>query len=213
MKKVESFFGDGTQREYPNKQIILYQGEKAHDIYQIKSGYIKAYNINSQGTEQLLLILGPGDIYPLIWSYKKPPISHYFYETIGDTAISVISREDFFEKIDGDHVATKELLYYFAEQWMNLMSRLETIEASDASHKVKQVFAYLTLAHANRKVDGKARIKVQLTQQHVADMAGVTRETANVQIRELMAAKICEYDKDGLFVVDSKALNKAIEKS
>lgn len=177
-------------RKYPKGQILLYEGEKTDSVFQIKSGYVKVYDINSQGNEKLMMILGPSDIFPLIWTFRGSESIHYFYETFSDSEVSVVPRTYLISDIKSSHQTTIALLEYFVDRSKDLMNRIDCIGATSAKHKVAQSLSYLAEAHGVKITKGTYRIKIPMTHQAIANMAGITRETASIQLKSLEEEKL-----------------------
>ena len=202
MPKVATLFSD-QERDYPKGQILLYQAEQTSNVFRIKSGYVKVYDISSEGQEKLLIILGKGDIYPLVWTFGASDKLLYFYEAMSDATIEVASRQELMNAIDADHALTKELLKYFVNHTKELMLRIECLEASNAKFKVAQVLDYLVGSHSVKK--GKnTQVCAPITHQNIADMAGLTRETTSIQMKELEKVGVIKQDSDGLIVSSAK---------
>lgn len=190
MTKLRSIFEEAHVRKYPKGQILLYEGETTKDVFYINSGFVKVYDITAQGTEKLMLILGPEDIFPLIWTYGQTNPLHYFYETYDETEVSVLPQEKMLEASDSAHEVTKQLLEYFVDRSQDLMNRIDCIDATSAKHKVAQVLAYLAKAHGDQIADTESyNVRITITHQSIADMAGLTRETASIQLKELEKEK------------------------
>lgn len=192
MADLSSVFDSAHFREYPKGQILLYQGQKTEDVFQIQKGYVKVYDVSAQGNEKLLMILGPDDIFPLVWTFRGSESLHYFYETFDDTEVCVVPRSTLIDSIKESHPITLHLLEYFVERTKQLMSRVECIEATSAKHKVAQVMSYLAEAHGKSVAQNGYKVELPVTHQSIADMAGITRETASLQIKELEKAEIIE---------------------
>ncbi len=181
---LRSLFSAGMRRKYPRGQILLYQGEKSDSMYYIQKGHVKVYDITAQGGEKLLLILGPGDMLPVIWTLNGVESLRYFYEAYTSTELIVLPNEALSGMVESNHAATKLLLRYFADQMKDLMLRLDCIESSSAKHKIGQVLDYLARTHAVCQ-ENVCKLRISMTHQAIADMAGVTRETASLQLKDL----------------------------
>lgn len=188
--QIDEIFKDASPRSYARGQVILYQGENVENIFYIRSGYVKVYDITSEGREKLMMILGPEDIFPLVWSVSGKHSLNYFYEVFEDADVCALDRDKFLELNDEHHDVTKAMLRYFLTRTSELMLRIECIEATSAKHKVVQVLEYLALSHGKLVTEDTYTIKLSITQQNIADMAGITRETTSLQLQELQKEKI-----------------------
>lgn len=189
MKAFDKVFESGLTRKYQSGQILLYQGEKTPYVFFIRSGYVKVYNIDAKGEEKVLLLLGQGDIFPLIWSFKGSRSLSYFYEVAEDAEITTVEREKFLRVVQEDHATTLASLEYFIENSSELLMRVESIEGTDAIHKVGQVIQYLAKTHGKKVAKDTMKIKPKITHQTLAFMSGLARETVSIQMKHFQDAK------------------------
>lgn len=210
MDSLAELFSGGHQRSYQKGQIILYQGESTPNTFFIKSGRVKLYDISKGGHEKLLLILKPGDVFPVIWNFLRPVAVHYFFETTEDTTVVTIPRETFNEKVKESHHFSHELLRYFSIRTQQLMARIECIDSTSARHKVALVLRYLAEVHGTETKPGLFTVQMDVTHQTIANMAGITRETTSIELKSLTQKKVCK-TKKGKFIVDVNLLNEMVD--
>src|SRR5665647_1309502 len=105
LKRINKLFKDGRPRPYPKHQLIHYQGDLLSHIYLIQQGYVKAYAILESGDTRTILILGPGDIFPLAFSasldWKDYQIK-YFYQSLCDIELTALPSEVLREHVEND---------------------------------------------------------------------------------------------------------------
>ena len=208
MTNLSTVFDNAHDRHYPKGQILLYQGERTHDVFHIQKGYVKVYDVTAGGDEKLLLILGPGDIFPLVWTFRAVSPLHYFYETFDEADVCVIPRTRLLKSIEQSHEVTSHLLEYFVNRTKDLMSRIECIESTSAKHKVAQVLTYLATAHGDEVSKAGFKVRMPITHQSIADMAGIARETASLQLKELESEKTFAYNDDHSLTIHTDRLNE-----
>lgn len=183
--KLQTVFDHPQERSYDKGQILLYQGEKTDTVFIIKSGFVRVKDISAKGTEKILLLLGPGDIFPVIWTFSKSKALHYFYEAQTDVKLIAGTRGELIKAVKSSHEIAQHLFEYTVNRMSELMTRVETVEATSAKHKLAFVFLYLSETHAKRVAKGTYEILVPLTHQNIADMAGLSRETVSTLTKEL----------------------------
>lgn len=208
---ISKLFSKSHERVYPNGQILLYQGERSVNVYRITTGHVKVYDVTADGDEKLLLILGPGDLFPLVWTFKREGSLHYFYEAIDEVYLSVKKRSDVIKEIKKSHSLTTHLLEYFVERTNDLMLRIECIEASSAKHKVAQVLSYLASAHGDEIANCVFKIRIPITHQMIADMSGLNRSTASTNMKELSDAKMFKDTANGGFLVHTDRIEEYLD--
>jgi len=67
-REVEALFQKGRLRKYAKNQLIHYAGDSLTHFYLVKEGHLKAYTILDSGDTRTILLLSPGDIFPIAFS-------------------------------------------------------------------------------------------------------------------------------------------------
>lgn len=209
-KDIESVFAEAHVRSCPKGQIVLYQGEKTQNVFRISKGYVKVYDITSQGEEKLVLILGPEDLFPVVWTFGTSDSLHYFYETMNDTELSFVSRKVIREAVGKSHALSIHLLEYFVERTKDLMLRIDCIESTSAKHKVAQVLLYLANSHGKLIAKDMMKVQLPITHQAVANMSGINRATASTCLKELEDERMFKAKKNS-YIIHTDRLEKFLE--
>jgi len=187
-KHVEELFAGARARVYPKHQLIHYADDPLSHIYLIKNGFIKAYTILESGDTRTILLLGPGDIFPLSFSSTmdwENSIIHYFYQTLCDTEVLVLPSDILKEKIDSDPEMLGTYMTYLSASNEAIMTQLEVMKNKKAIDKVEMLLPYL-ISKAGKKIKPDIyELQLRLSHQEIADLSGVTRETTTTLIKEL----------------------------
>jgi CRP-like cAMP-binding protein len=207
-KHVEQLFAEGRARTYPKNQLIHYQGDPLSHIYLIKNGYIKAYTILDSGDTRTILLLGPGDIFPLSFSSSMDWTDYsirYFYQTLCDTEVSVLPSDILKDKMDGDLEMLGTYMTYLAASNEAIMTQLEVMKNKKAIDKVEMLLPYLISKAGKRIKPDKYELQLKMSHQEIADLSGVTRETTTTLIKELETRGVID-QSHGHWIIDSKKL-------
>lgn len=196
-----------TQRQFKRMRTILYQGEIPKSVYIIKKGVIRAYNIAENGEERNVELLSDGDILPLPWIYNVSNAVLYYYDAFSDVQVYVLSREHFFELVE-KHKLTQEVLHLTARRYTASTMHINALLQAHAQNKIAQGLQYLALSHGTKLGSGKFRVDIRLTQQDLANLVGVTRETAAVELNKLRDKGVIQY-RSFTYTIDYEALIRA----
>lgn len=205
---MEQIFEGLASRQLNKGQILIYEGDAIRNIYLILSGFVKVSSIHINGTQRTIIVYAPGDLFPLVSFLSGQGIARYFYECMSDVELKIMPHQDFQKKIMGDHELGEELITYSYAMNNQFIERIEILSAQSARQKVGALLNYLA-AKTGEVSNGKTRLNLPLTSQDIADMCGLTRETASVQLQKLK--------KDGLvsgrrnLIIDNKKLAKLIQ--
>jgi CRP-like cAMP-binding protein len=211
-RNIEKLFADSRSKTYPKNQLIHYQGDPLIQIYLVKSGFVKAYTILDSGDTRTILLLGPGDIFPLAFSatmnwddYKI----RYFYQSMTDAELMVLPAAVLVKHVEEDRATMSTYLAYLAASNEAIMNQLEIMKNKKAIDKMSMLLPYL-ISKSGKKIGADTyELQLKLSHQEVADLSGVTRETTTTLIKQLEKTKILQ-QHGGLWRINTKNLEKAI---
>jgi CRP-like cAMP-binding protein len=208
LKAIGKLFEGGRLKVYPKNQLIHYQGDPLSHIHMVKSGYIKAYTILDSGDTRTILILGPGDIFPLAFSasldWENYHI-HYFYQTLCDAEVISLDSEALKQSIDTSKQMMSIYMNYIAASNQAIMNQLEVMKNKKAIDKVAMLLPYL-VSKAGKKIKPNVyELQLKLSHQELADLSGVTRETTTTLVKELEKEGIIDQSQ-GHWLINTKAL-------
>lgn len=193
---------------YKKGSVILQADDDLSSILYIKNGYVRAYRISEEGEELTLIILEPGDIFPLACGINES-VNEYYLEALSNLEIYRIPKERFMQFIKDD----PEIFYQVADnslgRYRGLLTRMEHLVLGNAYTKI----ATTILVCADRfgeKQGGNIIVKIPLTQKDIATLAGVTRETTCLEMKKLEKQGIVSHQ--GKYVIIN-SLEKLQEES
>jgi CRP-like cAMP-binding protein len=189
----EPFLKNLMTKRFRQGNILVYQGEVPRNAYIIKSGIIKIYNITPQGDERIAAFKLPGDIVPTTWAFNKPPAAFYYYEAQTDGEMYIVPPEDFQKFIAGNAKALGIISEHYLSKYAGALMRITALEQPKASDKVLYTLYYLVQLYGKELTPGIFKINIQLTQQMVADLIGLTRETTAAELVKLKKRGVLKY--------------------
>jgi CRP/FNR family cyclic AMP-dependent transcriptional regulator len=195
---------DHTIKSYKRHRTILYQGEIPKNVYIIKKGFVRVYNILSNGEERTVSLLSEGDIVATNWVFGNSRAALYYYDAFSDVIVAVLTKEAFGRQLknpDFNRSIMESLARRAAANTMHTNALLQTY----ASQKIAHGLQFLVLSSGRKLPNGKYKIGIRLTQQDLADLVGVTRETAALELNKLKAKKNISYS-GFTYTVDYEAL-------
>ncbi|HEX6258575.1 MAG TPA: Crp/Fnr family transcriptional regulator [Candidatus Saccharimonadales bacterium] len=206
---IRQAFAEDSEKHYSKGEIILRPGEHDH-VYFIKSGFVKAYTISSQGFYTLLSVQSVNEIIPIQWIFHqyRPDL---FYEAMTDSKVlvmptkqlkvEVIHRDELHRAIFDQMLATLEL---YSERIHNLGLRSSTERIAFRLIDFSRRFG--------RQIDEDSTLLViPISYQDVADALNMTRETANREFLLLMKEGIIERRGQQILIKDAEALRQKLE--
>jgi CRP-like cAMP-binding protein len=180
-------------KKYKKDNIILYQGEVPRYGFFLASGTVTAYNVTSAGEQQIIAYKKAGDIFDESWLFKNTSGSLYFYEASSDCDIQLVQRDVFLQHIQEDVDSLNALVAYFAKNYTGMLLQINSLEQTRARDKVSHMLHHLAQRYGSRRTQGLWVIDLRLTQQHIANLCGLTRETTATELNRLKRQGIVQY--------------------
>lgn len=190
---LKALLTDAHCKSYKKDNIILYQGEVPRYAYFVKSGTVTAYNVTSAGDQQIIAYKKEGDIFDESWLFRNTAGSLYFYEASSDCEVQLIQRDAFQERIQGDPESLRALVTYFAKNYTGMLLQINSLEQTRARDKVSHMLHHLAQRYGTKKSRDLWVIDLRLTQQHIANLCGLTRETTATELNRLKRQGIVQY--------------------
>jgi CRP-like cAMP-binding protein len=187
-------------RQYPLKsfqrhETIIFQDDQPSTIHYIKSGFVKGYDIDSQGTEQLLWLGTSGDFFPLSWLFEAERSVPYFFSALNNVEAYAVRRSDFKAYLDDNHQALREITQSMAVRLINTFHHLNAVEKARAEEKIIYSLYFLARRFSDYAEQPMANVVLPLTHQDVASLIGLSRETVTQELKKLKEKGLVHYDK------------------
>jgi CRP/FNR family cyclic AMP-dependent transcriptional regulator len=208
--KQTDFFGRYPLKHYDKGQMIMFAGQEPATAFVVETGVVKAYKITPDGDEKPIAFLVPHDMWPMGWIFNNNPKSNHFFAAFTDCSVYCVPKEDLTARLKED----PELLYYTFERLsrrlMSDLMRIHALEQSRAFEKVGHMFQYLCVQYGRELGDGRVTISLPLTQQDLANLIGLTRETIGIELKKLEQQDILAH-KSHIFTVRLNKLQQLLD--
>lgn len=191
-------------QSYKRHETIIFQGDQPTAIHYITSGYVKGYDIDSQGTEQLVWLGTSGDFCPLSWVFDAEPTVPYFFSALTNVEAHAVRRSDLRHFLDGNYEALREVTQTLAVRLINTFHHLNAVEKARAEEKI--IYSLYFLAQRFRDAIGSTdeQVALPLTHQEIASLIGLSRETVTQELKRMKEAGLVHYDKYRFIIMPEK---------
>lgn len=196
-------------RRYPvrKKQVLLYQGEASQFVYVINKGLVKAYTTLSNGSEVIIALFGPNDYFPASFNLEKAPVSLFYYETMTDGEITSLGAEEFNkyrEERPSEYIEA-------SKRYLGALLHINALVQLQAFDKVAYTLQHLAIRFGvPLRGNIFTRIDVKLTQQDLASLCDLSRETVSIELTKLKT-KNAVVEKNKLYSVNLSILTILID--
>ncbi len=189
------------ERDYPGGVTICSMGEPFELWSGVSSGLIKMRTLSMGGKEMALSSVHAGG-----WfgegSVLKDELRRYDIVTLRPTVLAFMDRKTFMWLHDNSLPFSRFLVQQLNERLGIFIAMLENERMLDATGRVARVLALML----NPILYPDANNKLDLTQEEIGLIAGVSRPTANQALKTLQAAGMLTLEYGGIAVLDMEKL-------
>ena len=166
-----------TPRQLARGEVVFHEGHPGDSLYVITAGKVKLARTSTDGRENLLSILGPGEMFGELSLFDPGPrlttayvVSDAEFISLGNNAL-----RDFL----GDHPAVAmQMLAGLAHRLRKTNEGLSDLVFTDVPGRVAKALLDLS-DRFGRRTDGGLLVAHELTQEELAQLVGASRETVN----------------------------------
>jgi CRP/FNR family transcriptional regulator, cyclic AMP receptor protein len=170
-------------RHLKKGDVLFRKGDEGKTLYLVTRGKIKISVMSRLGDEVTLAIMSTGEFFGEMALLDGMPRSADAI-ALEDTDLLFLDRTEFLAVVLGNENAAKAILSALAQRLRRVDDFLaDTCFLSIASRLAKKLVEFADVH--GQPCEGSADVAVSLTQNELASMIGVTRESVNKQLRVL----------------------------
>ncbi len=186
---INTVFPQAIVRHYDKGQIICYNGDQPRYVFFVAKGHVRYYDIDGEGNEKILHIIGKDNLFPMLFAFGVTTQVSGFYASLEPVDVVAVPLEDFNALRQQDITFANDLTYWFLTEINQLVYRIASLQKTDAHDKVLSALSYLASAYGH-SVGNWQRLDFPITQQFIADLTGLARETVSNTLQELEAEHV-----------------------
>ena len=194
-KKVSKFFNKYKIISYGRGEAIIRASDNPQGISFLVKGYVRHYSINRDGQEFTLNIFKPGSYFPVAWAIAQES-NHYFYEAMTFVEIRRAPKKDVLLFFKQNPSVIYELTKRLLSGLSGLLVRMEYLLQGNAKQKVCATLYILSKRFGEKNGGKKIVIRLPITHQGIASLAGLSRETTSLEMKKL--------ERDGIIIKENR---------
>jgi CRP/FNR family transcriptional regulator len=193
-------------KRFSRDKIIQYIDQPVTNVFVLKTGAIKIYDINNQGDEKILHIIKPSTVFPYAFYSGNQVHTTWFYSTLTDTEVYVLDPIVLRRAMFAHGNLAMNLLQDFSQDLHELLIRLRSLGKTNSRDKVVAALTFLAVCHAHPLPDGWWRVSFPVGHQLLADIAGITRESVAVVMKSLQTKQLIRNPRNTLLEINTQEL-------
>ncbi len=202
----ETLLQDTHAKQIPAGQIMLYEGDIPLEVYILQSGVVKIYDIDEQGNEKILHLVKPLALLPFAFFSGLHEPLNWFYTALTDCTVYGVPSDEMREIIRTHGDLAEKLTNAFSDDVHELLLRLSSLGKTNARDKITAALIFLAGSHAVERRSGWWRVNFAVSHQMLADLCGITRESAALAMKELQGEQVVRYPRMTVLEINRRCL-------
>lgn len=187
-------------------EVLFREGDQGYSLYVIVEGKIKLGRSAPDGRENLLAILGPGEMFGELSVFDPGP-RNATATAVGETELVELSSNELKTWLVGRPEVAQQLLSALARRLRRTNENLADLIFSDVPGRVAKALLDLSERFGQRADDG-IRVSHELTQEELAQLVGASRETVNKALADFAARNWLRLEGRAVVLLDVERLRK-----
>jgi CRP/FNR family transcriptional regulator len=181
-------------------QAVFSEGDEASGFYVMLSGRAKVFKLSSEGKEQILHIIGPGEPFgevPMFAGESFPANA----ETIEESRILFFPRLAFVELIKREPSLAMNMLSILSKRLRQFSSLIEDLSLKEVSGRLAAYLLYLS-----DRDDRSDKLELDIAKVQLASLLGTIPETLSRILGKMDNQGLIEVQGRRIRLLDRKAL-------
>lgn len=193
------------ERRFRKGQVIFEQGDLGDYLYVIASGRVRVFLLNPDGREIVLRIYGPNEILGEL-AVLDGGLRSAGAAALDDVRAFALRREDFLQLLQTNFELVEHVIAMLVERLRYTTVYTEHLAFLDAPKRV----AVLLIQLASADFAAQEPVRVQMTQEELANFASTTREWVNRALREYAESGLVKLERGAVIVLDRVGLYQRV---
>jgi CRP-like cAMP-binding protein len=202
---AERLLSVGTRRRYPAKSFLFHEGDEPSSVIVVETGMLRVDRTLSTGRRVLLTLATPGDLVGELSVIDGVPRSATA-ATLTESRVLVVPAGPFNDLLVSTGDLATVMLRRITHRLRALTDQFVEASAHSAASRVAARLVELLLLTERESEAAAVELRLPITQEELAQWAGLSREGAVKGLGELRAAGIIETGRRRMTILDPDGL-------
>lgn len=195
-------------RAFRRGTMVFHKDQVGDALYIVESGRVRIFLPTESGAELWVEFAARGDVFGEVALLDGRPRSASA-ETVEDTAVFTISRDDFRRFVTETPQFAWKLIELLSDRLRHVTEYAESLAFLDVHARLARVLLEMGERYGAKK-NGTVEIDLDLTQADLATMVGATRERVNRALAAFRSQGIIELRGRKITLLDTSKLRQRI---
>jgi CRP-like cAMP-binding protein len=190
----------------PRGDVLFSEGDPGDRLYVVVDGKIKLGRTSSDGRENLVAVLGSGEMFGELSLFDPGPRTATA-TAVTDSKLIVLGHADLQPWLEGRPEVAAQLLMALAKRLRRTNEALADLVFSDVPGRVAKALLDLAKRFGVPAEDG-VHVTHDLTQEELAQLVGASRETVNKALADFQQRGWIRHEARAVVLLDVERLNR-----
>jgi len=192
------------EERYREDEYLFYEGDPPQGLFILREGKVKIIKHSTRGKDTILRLLGPEEMFGEVASLDGGPYPASA-QALEDTVVFHLSQRDFLRLLQGYPSIALRVIEDLGRKLRDAHDLIRALTTETVEKRIATVL--LKLAEKLGKVEERGiRLKIHLSRQDLADMAGTTIETAIRVLSKFTKDRLLTKEGKNIIILDRAAL-------
>ncbi|MEK7294400.1 MAG: Crp/Fnr family transcriptional regulator [Nitrospirota bacterium] len=166
-----------VETHYRKDEFIFREGDRATSFHILKAGTVKCVKMSPEGRQVTLKVLMPGDLFCCDAAVLDGGTHPGCAQPMGDVSVLSLTKDAYYALLRRNPDAALQVIRYLGARLQEAQEATKVLALNPAEQRLAALL--ITLAdRAGLREGNHVRLTIRLTRQDLADMVGMTVETA-----------------------------------
>lgn len=197
--------------EYKKGDEVYLPSQTVEEIYFLKKGHIKISKLYEKGHEQVLEVIGKGEIFGKYMPGDELANANEKAVALDDCVLCYLDTEKWNDFIISNSSFSLNVLKIVGLKFKKLESRLEDLQFKNAESRIATVIHNLTEKFGRKiGVGFETELQLNLTHQDLAKLSSTSRQSVTTYLRSLEKENIISYNRKRILIKDMGKLKALV---
>ena len=187
-------------------EVLFAEGASGHELYVIIDGKMKLTRAAADGRENLLSVLGPGEMFGELSLFDPRPRTASA-TAVTDSRLAALAHDDLRSWLTGRPDVALHLLQALAQRLRRANDVMADLVFTDVPGRVAKALLDLAERFGTAQEDG-LQVNHDLTQEELAQLVGASRETVNKALADFAARGWLQLAAKSVLLMEPERLRK-----
>ena len=201
-----ALMGSMTASRLERGDVLFREGDPGERLYVISEGKIKLGLTSVDGRENLLAILGPGEMFGELSLFDPGPRASTA-TAVAETQLIALGHEDLTSFLSGRPAVASAMLAALARRLRHTNETLSDLVFTDVPGRVAKALLDLSNRFGRASEDG-VLVAHDLTQEELAQLVGASRETVNKALADFATRGWIKLEARAVVLIDVERIRR-----